>query len=166
MQNNMPANEQWKAAPLAKIIDFIIPRYHDKHRSHLPTLIEMTEKVENRHSSHPNCPQGLAALLRSILDDLSNHMMKEERVLFPLIKAGNGPMAAMPISIMEQEHADADQEVEQTKAMTDNLTLPENACTMWTNLYNGIAEFINDLDEHIDLENNILFPRALRGEQP
>ena len=81
-------------APLGQIIDFILPNFHDKHRTQLPELIAMAEKVESRHADSPACPKGLATLLRKIYDDLVHHMMKEEQILFPLIKSGRGPMAA------------------------------------------------------------------------
>ncbi len=41
---------------------------------------------------------------------------------------------------------------------------PPEACTTWKAMYNGINELIDDLMEHISLENNVLFPRALAGE--
>lgn len=159
-------NAKWQTAPLGEIIDFIIPRFHEKHRSQLPQLIEMATKVEERHSDSPNCPKGLATILQKIYADLTSHMMKEENILFHLIKMGNGPMAAAPISVMEAEHAEADDDLNDIRQLTNQFALPEGACTTWTNLYNGLAEFANDLDEHVELENHILFPRALRGEQP
>ena len=90
-------------------------------------------------------------------------MMKEEQILFPLIKQGMGPQAAGPISVMEHEHDEAGEQLEVVKFLTDNVTPPEGACTTWRALYTGIDEFIGDLMEHISLENNLLFPRALRG---
>ncbi len=154
----------WQHAPLTEIIDHIIPRFHDRHRAQLPELILMAEKVERVHHDKPACPQGLALQLTGILDELAQHMMKEERILFPMIKAGMGTQAGGPISVMEHEHDDAGQALEVVKTITHNVTPPEGACNTWRALYAGINEFINDLMEHIHLENNILFPRALRGE--
>ncbi|MCW2483376.1 iron-sulfur cluster repair protein YtfE, partial [Candidatus Symbiopectobacterium sp. NZEC135] len=146
------------------IIPHIIQRYHDRHREQLPELILMAEKVERVHHEKSACPRGLSAQLTLILDDLSQHMMKEERILFPMIQAGMGAQASGPISVMEHEHDDAGQQLEVVKNLTNNVTPPENACNTWRALYAGINVFISDLMEHIHLENNILFPRALRGE--
>ena len=104
--------------------------------------------------------------MRKVYDDLTNHMMKEEQVLFPLIKSGRGPMAAMPISVMESEHDEAGRDLEDIQKLTNNLTPPEGACNTWLTLYAGLKTFSADLMEHVHLENNILFPRALRGDAP
>jgi regulator of cell morphogenesis and NO signaling len=154
----------WKTAPLAEIIDFIIPRYHDRHRQELPELVLMAEKVECVHGDKMPCPHGLAIQLQRILDELTQHMMKEEQILFPMIRSGMGRQAAGPISVMESEHDDAGVILEEIKRLTNNVTPPEGACVTWRALYAGINEFITDLMEHIHLENNLLFPRALRGE--
>jgi len=90
--------------------------------------------------------------------------MKEERILFPMIKQGQGSQAAGPVSVMESEHDEAGELLEVIKHTTHNVTPPPEACTTWKAMYNGINELIDDLMEHISLENNVLFPRALAGE--
>lgn len=153
----------WRLAPLAEIIDYILPRYHQRHREQLAELVLMAEKVERVHGDKPTCPRGLAKQLNLIRVDLENHMMKEEQILFPLIKQGMGQQAAGPISVMEHEHDEAGEQLEVVKFLTNNVTPPEGACNTWQALYNGINTFISDLMEHIHLENNLLFPRALSG---
>ncbi len=160
------AAQDWRKAPLSEIINFIIPRFHDKHRSQLPELIAMAEKVESVHAERADCPKGLTEIIRKIYDDLTQHMMKEEQILFPLIKSGQGPMAAAPISVMEAEHDEAGNDLEEIKKLTNTFTSPESACNTWRMLYSGLNEFATDLMEHVHLENNVLFPRALRGDQP
>lgn len=153
----------WRLAPLSEIIDYILPRYHQRHREQLAELVLMAEKVERVHGDKPSCPRGLAKQLNLIRVDLENHMMKEEQILFPLIKQGMGQQAAGPISVMEHEHDEAGEQLEVVKFLTNNVTPPEGACNTWQALYNGINTFISDLMEHIHLENNLLFPRALSG---
>ncbi|MBP1038155.1 iron-sulfur cluster repair protein YtfE [Serratia fonticola] len=154
----------WRLAPLAEIIDYILPRFHQRHREQLSELVLMAEKVERVHGDKPTCPRGLAKQLNLIRLDLENHMMKEEQILFPLIKQGMGQQAAGPISVMEHEHDEAGEQLEVVKFLTNNVTPPEGACNTWQVLYNGINTFISDLMEHIHLENNLLFPRALSGK--
>ncbi|MEQ4700263.1 iron-sulfur cluster repair protein YtfE [Providencia rettgeri] len=156
--------QDWRKAPLSEIIDFIIVRYHDRHREQLPELILQAQKVERVHINKPSVPKGLSKYLEALLEELASHMMKEERVLFPMIKNGMGRNAAGPISVMEQEHDDASDILEAIKDITNNVTPPPEACTTWRVLYNGINELIDDLMNHINLENNLLFPRALAGE--
>lgn len=161
---NSATVHDWRTTPLAEITPFIVKRYHDRHREQLPELILMAEKVERVHADKPTCPKGLGKQLNLIYQDLSQHMMKEERILFPLIEQGMGAQAGGPISVMESEHDDAGEQLEVIKFLTNNVVPPEGACNTWQALYAGINEFINDLMEHISLENNLLFPRALRGE--
>jgi iron-sulfur cluster repair protein YtfE (RIC family) len=60
--------------------------------------------------------------------------------------------------------ADQKKLLEVIKHTTNNVTPPPEACTTWKAMYNGINEMIDDLMEHISLENNVLFPRALSGK--
>jgi len=159
-----PVDKEWRVAPLAEIIDHIIVRYHDRHREQLPELILQATKVERVHADKPNVPRGLAKYLTMLHEELTNHMMKEERILFPMIKQGQGSHAAGPVSVMESEHDEAGELLEVIKHTTHNVTPPPEACTTWKAMYNGINELIDDLMEHISLENNVLFPRALAGE--
>ncbi|MBF9271531.1 hemerythrin domain-containing protein, partial [Enterobacter hormaechei] len=105
-----------------------------------------------------------AKYLTMLHEELSSHMMKEEQILFPMIKQGMGSQAMGPISVMESEHDDAGELLEVIKHTTNNVTPPPEACTTWKAMYNGINEMIDDLMEHISLENNVLFPRALSGK--
>jgi len=159
-----PVEKEWRVAPLAEIIDHIIVRYHDRHREQLPELILQATKVERVHADKPNVPHGLAKYLTMLHEELTNHMMKEERILFPMIRQGQGSHAAGPVSVMESEHDEAGELLEVIKHTTHNVTPPQEACTTWKAMYNGINELIDDLMEHISLENNVLFPRALAGE--
>ena len=160
-----PLEKDWRSAPLADIIDHIIVRYHDRHREQLPELILQASKVERVHADKPRVPKGLAKYLTMLQDELSSHMMKEEQILFPMITQGMGRQATGPISVMESEHDDAGELLDVIKHITHNVTPPPEACTTWRTLYNGINETIDDLMNHISLENNVLFPLALAGEQ-
>ncbi|EAM7071424.1 iron-sulfur cluster repair protein YtfE [Salmonella enterica] len=159
-----PIEKDWRAVPLADIIDHIVVRYHDRHREQLPELILQATKVERVHADKPNVPRGLTKYLTALYEELSSHMMKEEQILFPMIKQGMGRQATGPISVMESEHDEAGELVDVIKHVTQNVTPPPEACTTWKAMYNDINKMIDDLMEHISLENNVLFPRALAGE--
>lgn len=160
-----PMEKEWRTAPLADIIDHIIVRYHDRHREQLPELIYQATKVERVHADKPNVPKGLTKYLTMLHEELSSHMMKEEQILFPMINQGMGSHATGPITVMESEHDEAGELLEVIKHTTNNVTPPPEACTTWKAMYNGINELIDDLMNHISLENNVLFPRALAGEK-
>jgi len=88
-------------------------------------------------------------------------IFKEEQILFPMIVAGRGAFATGPIQMMEMEHDEHGANLARTRAMTGDFTAPPEACPTWQALYLRLRELEGDLMDHIALENNILFPRAL-----
>lgn len=150
-------------APPAELIPHLLEQFHAPHREELPRLLEMARKVESVHADKPECPHGLGDHLQAMSEELELHMQKEEQVLFPLILAGRGRMAGAPIACMEDEHQDAGRSLRRLRELAHDFSAPENACNTWCALYLGLEEFERDLMEHIHLENNALFPRALNG---
>ena len=151
------------ARPLPQLIELIEQRFHAGHRSELPRLLEMARKVESVHADKPDCPRGLAAHLERMGDELEEHMQKEEQVLFPLIRAGRGALAAMPMRVLESDHEEHGRNLARMSALAGGYVAPSEACNTWRALYLGLAELETELMEHIHLENNVLFPRALRS---
>jgi regulator of cell morphogenesis and NO signaling len=151
----------WTERPLAELIDHIVTRYHVPLRHDVPNLVALARKVENRHADKSTCPRGLGDLLEGIEAEVGSHLDKEEQILFPMIKAGRGPDAGMPIRVMELEHDQHGRNLGRIRELTQDLVLPPEACRSWTALYEGLARLEAELMEHIHLENNILFPRAL-----
>lgn len=151
----------WAQRPLAEIIDFIVSHYHARLRDELPELVALADKVESAHAEKPTCPGGLAELLRQIHAAVLDHLAKEEQILFPMIRAGEGRSTASPIQIMEHEHRDHGANLERIRGLTADLVTPPEACATWQALYLRLDAFERELMEHIHLENNILFPRAL-----
>jgi regulator of cell morphogenesis and NO signaling len=141
------------------LIDHILVRYHETHRRELPELILLARKVEQRHAEHPQVPKGLATMLEHIAEALEEHMQKEEQILFPMMRAGAGPMVMGPIEVMESEHVEHGERLRQLEALTRNHTPPADACTSWTVLYAGTRKLVDDVMQHIHLENNVLFPQ-------
>lgn len=148
---------------LSEICSFIVKRYHEDLRSRLPELIRLAEKVERVHGDHKNCPKGLTHLLTTLKDEMLSHMLKEENILFPMIRAGNGSQARMPIHRMMFEHDSHGKELDKMHELTHSFRSPEGACTTWRTLYRGLEELEAELMEHIHLENNVLFPGALNS---
>lgn len=155
--------QRWDGEPLPKLIEHLLERFHAAHRAELPRLIAMARKVEAVHAEKRECPRGLAEHVERIAEELESHMQKEEQVLFPLILSGQGRRAAMPIQVMEEEHVDHGRNLERLRELTGGFTPPQEACGTWRALYLGLAELDEFLRQHIHLENNVLFPRALRG---
>lgn len=132
--------------------------YHAKHRAQLPQLAALSEKVEAVHAGQTNVPAGLAEVLRRMIGVLEVHMKKEELILFPAIRNAAARLDA-PIAAMRADHDDHQAEIAQIRRLTNGLTLPDGACRSWTRLYSEVDEFLDDLGEHIRLENDVLFPQ-------
>lgn len=146
-------------ADAAALTRHIETRYHARHRAQLPDLIALAEKVERVHFGDENVPAGLADLLTRLSTEMEDHMTKEERILFPAIRQGGMPGIEHPIAVMRADHAGHDAEVARIRALTRDLTLPAGACRSWTALYDQLGAFLADLDDHMRLENDVLFPR-------
>jgi regulator of cell morphogenesis and NO signaling len=141
------------------LIEHILTRYHQTHRTELDWLIPLAEKVESVHGDHEEAPLGLTNALEDLREELESHMAKEEQILFPMMRQGGHPMIVHPIAVMRHEHDSATDLLRGIEHVTRGLTLPEGACRSWTALYAGLAKFSDDLIRHIHLENDLLFPR-------
>lgn len=151
----------YEEMPLDEMTAYIVDRYHNDLRRRFPELLALAQKVEQVHGDHSNCPLGLFALLNDMHKEMLMHMMKEENVLFPMIQNGAGHNAFMPIKVMNAEHESHGQQLEEVHRLTSDFTPPEGACGTWRALYSGLEKLEEEIMEHIHLENNILFPRAL-----
>ena len=152
---------RWDAAPLPALVDHIVGHYHRRLRESLPELVRMARRVEARHHEKASCPIGLVALLEHVQHAVFDHLEKEEAILFPAITRRSGAYVAAPVQVMELEHEHHKRDLQRLRALTNDLTPPADACTTWRALYVGLQQFEQELMEHIHLENNILFPRAL-----
>jgi regulator of cell morphogenesis and NO signaling len=153
----------WERRTQAELADHIESHYHAALRKDMPLLIDASRKVERVHADKPGVPAGLAEVLVEFLREMEQHMQKEERVLFPMLRRGvRGEGVYMPVRMMESEHDSHREYLERIRELTDDLTLPPHACATWTALYNGLAHVEAELMQHIHLENNILFSRATR----
>lgn len=157
--------KQWDKEPLNDLIDHILTVYHRPLDEEIPRLEFMVHKVYDVHGDkNPKMFSELRQVYLNLKNELSAHMMKEEQILFPMIKSGNGSMAAGPINVMLQEHDSAGDALKRIRELTNNYLVPKEACNTWRALWHGLEAFEKDLHQHIHLENNILFPGALKME--
>lgn len=161
-----PSPRDWGKAPLGELIDHILKVYHAPLYEELPRIFAMAKKVHDVHGDKdPERLRGILEVFHGLKQELEQHFWKEEQVLFPMIRAGRGAMAGGPVSVMEHEHDGAGQALARLSELTDEYTPPAEACNTWRALYHGLGALERSLHEHIHLENNILFPRALAGER-
>jgi regulator of cell morphogenesis and NO signaling len=157
------------------LADYVVNVHHNYVRKNAPLLYELSEKVAAHHG--PNNPSliSLREKTHDMLDEILTHMKKEEMVLFPYIKqleTSNGKMSqpafgsvSNPISMMEHDHVIVGELSKEIRNITRGYTLPSDSCNSVGLLYSKLEEFEGDLLQHIHLENNILFPKALKMEE-
>ena len=149
--------QNWSGGTPDALIDHIIERYHTRHRQQFPECIRLATLVEDAHRDKPGCPRGLADHLSTLAQELECHMMKEERVLFPMLRRASVGQLLAPVSMMRIEHEQHREALDHLEYMTGDLVPPQDACRQWQALYVGLRQLREDLMEHIALENNILF---------
>lgn len=159
---------------LTELCDHIEQTHHAYLRDALPRITGLTAKIaEVYRDSHPELA-GLAQVYAGLRLELEQHMLKEEQILFPVIREmeatdGNfdfhcGSLSA-PISVMEMEHDNAGGALAKMRAITRDYIPPVDACTTYKAMLDALATLERDLHIHIHKENNVLFPRALAMEQ-
>lgn len=153
----------WNERTPAEIIDHILQRFHEPLRRELPALVAAARRVEAEEQGHPQCPTGLAAHLEQVLLAVESHLQKEEKILFPLILAGRGGVAFMPIKVMMAEHDDHKANLERLAVLAHAFAAPPDADSAWCELYRRLADLDRELREHIALEDHVLFTRVLGG---
>lgn len=170
----LPFND-WSLDFLA---DYIVNTHHSYVKKNLPDIRAYAEKVRKVHgNSHPELLQ-IYQLVEEIHSELTSHMVKEERVLFPYIKElvnaqnNTAPLHTShfgsvinPINMMEMEHEMVGKNLAAIRVLTHNYSLPEDACASYSLLFRMLDEFEEDLHIHVHLENNILFPKAIEMEK-
>lgn len=166
--NKMPFMEM----TAEQLISYILIHHHFYVKQSMPTILGHLEKVATKHGDRFPYMVEVFVLFKEIYEEMTAHMHKEEMILFPRIKEvaamqdahqhstlSEGYLTA-PIEVMEHEHDQAGEILYKIRKLTNNYTLPAEACTTFQVSLAELKEFEEDLHRHVHLENNILFPLA------
>ena len=176
--NEVSTAHNYDSWDLDFLSEYIINTHHKYVQEATVALIQYSDKVARVHGdNHPEVVE-INKDFHALAQELEMHMHKEEMILFPFIKQlanakkNNLTLAQPhfgtiqnPINMMEAEHDGAGDIIKNIKSLTNDFTPPEGACNTFKLLYSKLEEFQNDLFQHIHLENNILFPKAIRMEK-
>lgn len=174
VRGNGETATEWVSLTLEALCQHIVTAHHEYVRREIPRLWQLAQKVVARHGdTHPELIR-IQQLIRHAGEDLIQHLAKEEQILFPAIVnmerglSSGGPRSLgcfgsirNPICVMMAEHDAAGEALAEIRRLSDNFTPPQGACPTYTGYFHGLADFERDLHQHVHLENNILFPRAL-----
>ena len=168
----------WQSESLSELITHIKSTHHKYTRDETVRLAALLQKVSSVHGkNHPEL-FGIRETFGWVSQELMTHMMKEEMVLFPYIERMEesviqhepvlpAPFGSVqnPVALMEHEHDSAGAALRSMRKASSDFTPPTDACISYQTLYKALAAFEADLHQHIHLENNILFPRAIAMEK-
>jgi regulator of cell morphogenesis and NO signaling len=159
------------------LIQHIVRIHHQRVRRDLPSLAAHARKLAEKAGDHADDFKAIEELVEQLRQDMWAHIRKEEEVLFPFIvrmeeesTLAYPPEHACfrsvshPVLMMVQEHEAASHIVEKIRRCTGSFSVPEWACPTHRALFDGLREFDVDLQEHIHLENDVLFPRSIQME--
>jgi regulator of cell morphogenesis and NO signaling len=176
-KNTGPDDSNWIAAPLCELTRHIREKHHRYVREAIPRTRALSDKVAAKHGQNHTELVEIEKLFAEVGREMIMHMQKEEQILFPYIDALERAVNAHdsveppffqtvknPIHAMMQEHDAAGDLVKQIRILSSEYTPPGDGCTSFKALYDALREFEEDLHQHVHLENNVLFPRAVELE--
>ncbi|MCH7777121.1 MAG: iron-sulfur cluster repair di-iron protein [Gemmatimonadetes bacterium] len=158
---------------MTELADDIERTHHAYLREELPRLGDLVKKVSAVHGQAHPWLTGLTSVYAELVAELEPHMLKEEQILFPMIReldqAATAPSfhcgsVGNPIRMMEMEHQNAGAALDRIREMTTDYEIPEGACNSFRAMLSGLEHLEADLHLHIHKENEILFPKASEME--
>lgn len=177
-QKSRESEEDYRTWPLDKLANHIEKTHHHYTESTITELKPLLAKlVEEHRKEHPELV-ALQKVFATSAGDMASHMKKEEIVLFPFIRrmvetqkshsqitVPHFGTVENPVNMMLHEHDEQSKLLLKMKELTNDFTLPKNACDTYKITYETMQAFDKDMHKHIHLENNILFPKAVALEK-
>lgn len=167
----------WGKKTLADLTDHIVTKHHTYCKSELVLLSGLAIKVTKRHGGRDPELSIIQAKFAQLAEKLTEHLANEEVFVFPMIvklERGKTTDCAAPsesrtnmnepLALLMQDHDDAGTLMAEIRSLSRNFAPPGYACATFRAFYEGLKEFEQDLHQHVHLENNILFPRAIELE--
>ena len=166
-------HDDWTGMSLTEMVDRLEVTHHAYLKEALPRLTELSSKVAEVHGDNHHELIDVDRLTKAIRADLEPHMMKEEQILFPMVRQLDEATSAPdfhcgtlrnPISVMMMEHDQVGDLLQKIRTATSAYSLPDDACASYRALYEGLAELESDTHMHVHRENNIVFPAVIQAE--
>lgn len=161
----------------AELIQYVLDKHHVYTWAEMERLEGLAEKVVTAHGANHSELLSIRDLLQQLCAELKGHMFKEEQILFPYIvqleqsvvlkrPAPFAPFGTVknPVRMMMFEHDHAGEILRELRKLSSDYRAPGDACMSYKTFYEALETFEEDLHQHIHLENNIMFPQALKLE--
>jgi regulator of cell morphogenesis and NO signaling len=174
LDEQVPAEpENWTVMSAPELVDHLERTHHAYLREALPRLTELMDRVVAAHGDKHAELSEVSSTLAALRADMEPHLMKEERVLFPMIRELYSSAAVPefhcgsiqnPIAVMGVEHDRVGELLARLRTLTSVYTPPSDGCATYEALYAGLAELESDTHGHVHKENNVLFPAVVAEE--
>ena len=170
-------DKDFNSWPIDKLLNFIVEEHHAYVREAIPMVAQFVNKVKNVHGENKPNVSEISDVFMQLSGELLSHLEKEEQILFPYakhllavesgleFKSPHFGDVSNPVRVMMAEHDDAGEALWKIEALTEGYNPPKGACATHQVSYAYLKEFMDDLMQHIHLENNILFPKIIALEQ-
>lgn len=165
--------KKWDTSGLSELCNHIETTHHAYLKTELPRLSQIANKVASVHGEKDPALIDLARVFEAFQSELTEHMQKEEQILFPLCRELESSKVRPvihcgsvknPVAVMEREHTDAGDALAEMRRLTHDFTPPDWACNTYRVLLQSLAELEKDMHVHVHKENSILFPKAVARE--
>lgn len=178
IQANKGGTADFQSWPLDLLCDYIVKKHHRYVETKSKEIKPYLNKICEVHGErHPELFE-INDLFNASVDILTQHMKKEETLLFPFIhKMVNAKEEGVkidapsfgsvenPIRSMEEEHTLEGDRFRKIEELSNQYIPPADACNTYKVTIALLKEFEEDLHLHIHLENNILFPKSIKLEK-
>lgn len=165
----------WHDEPLALLTSHIVNQHHQYARHEMPRLAQQALSLSRTLGEKFPELVRIEVLLRAMIREFSVHMLSEEQMIFPYIvqlegvESGSVPAPPdggeeSPLRNLMAEHDSAVEMLRELRYLTADFTPPQDASPVLERFYCALDAFESDMQEHIHLEDNVLFPRALELE--
>ncbi len=170
--NKEAVSDNFESMSIQQLVAHILLKHHSYVKQIMPQISYHVQKVAVKHGDRFPYMREVFTLFEELRYDMTDHMQKEELILFPRLKEvekmyNSDEKTTLPagfidgpVHVMESEHERAGEIMYQIRSLTNNYTLPEGGCMTFSIALQELKEFEQDLHQHVHLENNILFPSA------
>jgi regulator of cell morphogenesis and NO signaling len=162
---------------LTRLIQHIVRTHHRYVRQQLPGLLAIGQRIVENQGERAEKLNRLLTLLKELQTEMLSHIEREEEVFFPYVAQldGDERLAHRPSSgsfrglaetvlAMTKEHESTVRLIDELESLIHDVLQPVPACAGCAALLAALRAFKQDLDRHIQLEDQLLFPRAVQLE--
>lgn len=176
---NIPGTLPFDTWKVDFLTDYIVNIHHEYLRQSLPSVKEQLGKFVAEHLKKYPHLQEVESQIEFLDRTMIPHLLQEEEIIFPYIRQiahaydSKESYASLLVrtlrkpveDIMHHEHETLEKTLQRLRLLTNDYTAPESACTSHRLAFSLLKELDDDLVQHLYLENDILFPKAIAMEK-